>query len=403
MYCSRVLNTKIRDSSDVLVGRLKDIGIVPSSGQYPALRYLLIEPTRKLVTPSAISFEYVANLSSDEITLTSIWKNIPEATLPEGVVLLNRDILDEQIVDVEGARVMRVNDLRIGSFENVLSVLGLDVSFRAILRRLGLSRFDFLNLFKVNLIDWRKAQLVKGVLKLDTISKDLTKLHPADLANIIEDLNVKHGSSLVGSLESVRAAHVIEEMDPEVQKTIIKYLGPERAAAIVDKMSTDEVVDMLQTMSKSEAAKFLSFLQNTKSKKIERLIKYPDDTAGGLMTLDYMSARPSWTVAETIEEIKKVSPSLRTLLYVYITSDDWFLQGVVSVRTLLVADPTQTLKQLMKPLPKRSTLRPRHSLKEVVRIMTKYDLFTAAVLDKDRKLAGVVTIDDVMRQLAPNA
>jgi magnesium transporter len=87
----------------------------------------------------------------------------------------------------------------------------------------------------------------------------------------------------------------------------------------------------------------------------------------------------------------------------YVTSDDWALLGVVSLRTLLVADPTQTLKQIMKPLPRRSTLRPRHKLKEVVRIMTKYDLFTAAVVDKDRHLAGVVTIDDVMRQLAPRA
>lgn len=376
---------------------------MPEAGQYPALLYLLIAPRGKTNHTICVSFDSVANLSSDEITLKSLWKNIPEASVAPGAVFLNRDILDEQIVDVEGARVMRVNDLKLGSLEGALRVLGIDVSFRGILRRLGLSRFDVLNVFSVNMIDWRKAQLVKGVLKLDTISKDLTKLHPADLANIIEDLNLKHASSLVGSLTSERAAHVVEEMDPAVQKNIIQYLGAERAAQIVNSMSADEAADLLQQLPKDQARQFLASLQNAKSKKIERLIKYPDDTAGGIMTLDYMSARPDWTVAETIEEIKKVSPSLRTLLYVYVTSKDWLLIGVVSLRTLLLADQNQTLKQLMKPIPKRSTLRPRFRLKEIIRIMTKYDLFTAAVVDKERRLVGIVTIDDVMRQLSPNA
>lgn len=403
MYFSRVLNTKIRDSSDALVGRLADIAIIPEAGQYPALGYIFIRPTRKAAETVVIAFDQVANLSSDEITLKGLWKNIVETPAPKESVRLSRDIMDEQIVDVEGARVMRVNDLKIGSLDGLLRVLGIDVSFRGILRRLGLSGLDVFNIFNVNLIDWRKAHLVRGALKLDTISKDLIKLHPADLANIVEELSVKNASSLVGSLPGERAAHVVEEMDPAIQKTIIQYLGPERAAEIFNNMSVDEAVDLLQTLPKGDAAKFLSFLQNTKSKKIERLIKYPDDTAGGLMTLDYMSARPDWTVAQTVEEIRKISPTLRTMLYVYVTDADWVLRGVVSVRTLLVAEQNQILRQLFKPIAKRSTLRPRNKIKEVIRIMTKYDLFSAAVVDKERRLVGVVTIDDVMRQVAPNA
>lgn len=400
-YFSQLLKTPVTDSADSVAGKLKDILISAEVGAYNPLRFLVIRA--KDGTEAFVPYEYVASISRSEIALGSQWAKIPR-TKPEGnYIFLKRDVLDQQIVDVEGARVVRVNDLKIGLFENKMCVLGIDVSFKGIFRRLGIAALDWFDLFKVNLIDWRKAQLVKGALKLNIISKDLTRLHPADLANIVESLTVKHGSRLVRSLAASDAAHVLEELDPETQKTLVNYLGPDRAAKIMQEMSIDETVDLLQMMPRDQARKFLAALQGNKLQRVKNLIQYDKNTAGGLMTTDFVAARPDWTVAQAIGEVRRLSPTLRSIIHVYITDHDGYFKGSVSLRGLLVANSEQPLKDLMKRFPKRSTLRLDQSIKEVVRVMTKYDLYTAAVTDRENKLAGVVTIDDVMRHLVPRA
>lgn len=402
MYLSHLLKKPVQDSADAAVGRLKDILIFPRPGIYAPLAFLAVE-RRVKHDRLFIPYEFVATISGEGITLKHLTGTIPPVTLPHDVVWLARDILDQQIVDVEGARVVRVNDLKVAAVEDVMCVVGIDISWRGVLRRLGLSRFDIFNIFKVNLIDWRKAQPVRGVLKLDTPAPQLTTLHPADLANIIEDLTIKHGSTLVNALDSQVAAKVVGEMDPELQKTIIRYLGPERAAHILERMSIDEAVDLLKLMPRDKARQLLSFLQQPQSRRLEKLLPYPNDTAGGLMSLEFMQARPEWTVRETTEEVKRISPTLRSLLYIYITDQTGKFKGTVSLRRLLTASPESRLKEVMKKLPKNSLLRVTDHVDTVVKIMTKYNLYTAAVLDRENKLTGVLTIDDVMRYLVPHA
>ncbi len=401
IYFSELIRAKVRDSSDQVIGRLVDIVIRPDNGSYPALQFLAVKSSRKQLV--FVPYEFVANLGGGSITLRTLKKNISSAGPLDNDIWLQRDVIDQQIVDVEGARVVRVNDLRFGVFENQMCVLGIDVSFKGILRRLGLAAFDIFELAKVHLIDWRKAQVVGRVLKLDTISKDLTRLHPADLANIVEDLTVKQGSRLVRSLDAAAAAHVLEELDPHIQKTLINYLGPERAASIVDQMSVDETVDLLKMLPLDEARKFLSYLQGGKLKKVEKLISYPDDTAGGMMMVDYMYVRPEWTVEQAIAEIRRISPKLRSIVHVYVTDEEGKFKGSVSVRRLLLAQPHEVVKNIMKRLHKRTVLKLDQSIKDVITVMTKYDLYTAAVLDKEHRLVGVVSIDDVMRHLVPHA
>ncbi len=402
LYLSELLKRPIRDSSDTKVGRLVDIVISPRAGEYPPLLFLVME-AKRTEQRIFISYAYVANVSREEIALKHLFKTIPEGAPADGAVWLCRDILDEQIVDVEGARVVRVNDLRLGTFENQLCVLGIDVSFKGLLRRLGLSGMDVFEMWPVNLIDWRKAQLVKGVLKLDTILKDLVKIHPADLANIVEDLSLKQGGKLVRSLDAAAAAHVLEELDPHIQKTLVHYLGPERASQIVAQMSVDETVDLLKMLPKQEATEFLSYIQGSKLAKVKKLISYSEDSAGGLMTTEHVAARPDWTVLQTIDEVRRLSDRMRSIVHVYITDDEGYFKGSVSLRRLLLARPGDALKNIMKRLPKRNVLKIDDSINKVIKMMTKYDLYTAAVLDKEHKLVGVVTIDDVMRHLVPNA
>lgn len=403
-YLSELLNHKVKDSADEVVGRLKDILISSKASEYQPLEFLVVE-NKETGDNILIPYSLVGNFSRRFIFLKAPIKKIP--VTPEaadgGWVYLNRDVMDEQIVDVAGARLVRVNDLRLSIFKDKMSVVGIDVSTKGLLRRLGLDWLDFGDWLKVNLIDWRHTQPVRGILKLDTAAKNLNKLHPADLANVIEDLNVKAGSQLVVSLDAKSAAKVLEEVDPHLQKVLVKYLGPEKMSSILGQMSTDEIVDLLRTMTKEEARIFLSYLQNQKAKKIEKLIKYEDDTAGGLMTAEFIRVRPEWTVEQVIAEIKKHSANLRSIIYVYVLEDDDKFLGTVSLRWLLVSDPHKLVKDLVKHVPHTSVLNADQDIEEVIKVMTKYDLYTAAVLDKEHHMLGVVTIDDVMRHLAPQA
>jgi magnesium transporter len=168
-------------------------------------------------------------------------------------------------------------------------------------------------------------------------------------------------------------------------------------------MSTDEIVDLLKTMPKEEARIFLSYLQNQKAKKIEKLIKYEDDTAGGLMTAEYIRVRPEWTVEEAVAEVKKLSPTLRSVLYVYVLDEEDKFFGAVSLRWLVVSEASKKIRELLKTFPASSVLQVDQDIEDVIKVMTKYDLYTAVVLDKEQRMLGTVTIDDVMRHLVPQA
>jgi magnesium transporter len=403
-YISELLNNKIFDSSDATVGKLQDILIAPKEGSFQPLEFLVIKDFKGGI--KFVPYEFVENFNSSEISLKNLFNNIALTKLPGGnYIHLKKDVLDKQIVDIAGTRVVRVNDLRIGTVENKMCVLGIDPSFKGLLRRLGFADSFLTRPFEVKLIDWRQAKLLAGSapLQLNTAVEQLSELHPADLANIVEDLDIKYGSSLLASLGSAEAARVLEEVDPQLQTTLVKHLGPERAGKILSQMSSDEFADLVKTLSSEETKNFLSNVSASRAQSLQKLISYPDNTAGGLMTLDFFSARPQWTVAETIEEMKKISETMRSIAHVYITQDNGKFVGAVSMRRLILASKDEKLSRLAKDFPSHSTLKPHDRVQKVIHLMTKYNLYTAAVLDKEKKLVGVVTIDDVMRLLAPKA
>ncbi|EKD43710.1 MAG: cation transporte [uncultured bacterium] len=402
-YLSKLLNTKISDSADEIVGKLEDVLVRPKSGEYSPLEYLVVKkPHQKKRV--YVPYEAVENFSSEEVSLRTLFSKINFLEeVPEHYIFLNRDVMDQQIVDISGARVVRVNDLRIGDFESKMCVLGIDVSIRGLLRRLGVVWLDVFNWSKVNLIDWRKTQPVKGMLKLDSVSKDLIKLHPADIANIVEDLSVKQGSNLVLSLDKNMAARVFEEIDPEIQKLLISRLNPEHAARISERMSIDELVDLIQSLPEHQSKQLMEFVEQDRAKKIKKLLSYEDDTAGGLMTTEYLSGLPDDTVTEAIEKIRSLSDTFSSINYIYIVDEKGKYKGVLSFRRLLLANQESQLKNIMKKSEHLPVLHPAQSIKHVAHLMTKYNLNSAAVIDDNNKFLGIVTVDDVMRVLVPKA
>jgi CBS domain-containing protein len=402
IYLSHLLKSVVEDSSDNEVGELRDILVKQDSDGYPFADAILVKDKKhkKIV---AIPFKYVENLSKGEVSLSKIYSKIEPVDVSKNHIYLMRDILDNQIIDVNGIRVVRVNDVKLAMIEGDLSVVGLDVSFKGILRRLDLAWLDFFNFFKVNLINWSDAQHVHGTLQLKTVSDKLNRLHPADLANIVESLNLKQGTKLLSSMDTKNSAKILEEVSPALQKTLVGMLDKHQALEIVEKMSIDELADLIQSMPYHKAKQFLSDLHSDKLQKIEELLLYPEDTAGGLMTNEFITALPNWTKEDAIKKIKEVSKKYRTISYIYVVDKNEKFMGPISMRSLLIADKNVKLKKLLKPIKTLVTLRPDNSLHEVVNLMTKYDLFTATVLNKKGRLLGIVTLDDVMRCLAPAA
>ncbi len=402
IYLSHLVKSVVEDSSDKEIGELRDILVKQDADGYPFADLILVKDKnhKKVV---AIPFKYVENLSKGEVTLNKIYSKIETADVTKSHIYLMKDILDNQIIDVNGIRVVRVNDVKLAMIDGDLSVVGLDISFKGILRRMGMAWMDYFNMFKVNLINWRDAQHVHGTLQLNTVSEKLNRLHPADLANIVESLNIKQGSKLLSSMDTKNSAKILEEVNPTLQKALVGMLDKGQALKIVEKMSIDELADLIQSMPYHKAKQFLSDLHSDKLEKIEELLLYPEDTAGGLMTNEFITAFPNWTKEDAIRKIKEVSKKYRTISYIYVIDKNEKFIGPVSMRSLVVADQNVKLKTLLKPVKKLVTLRPDNSMHEVVNIMTKYDLFTATVVNRKGRLLGIVTLDDVMRCLAPTA
>ncbi|OGL88945.1 hypothetical protein A3I42_00720 [Candidatus Uhrbacteria bacterium RIFCSPLOWO2_02_FULL_49_11] len=398
LFLSTLRNAPVYDSSFVLVGKYKDIIASVVADQYAPVKSLvvtLIKGKGELIIP----WNVVENASRVGIHLSTLLTRVAPVQENGIDIRLREKVLDHQIVDITGARVVRVNDLQLGTIEGRMCVIAIDVSQKALLRRLNLDWVDLFNLIPVKLIDWRQANLVSGSVQVAALSKDVVHMHPADIATIVGDLNVNQGSELVKSLDLATAARVFEEIDPETRRILVKAMSPDKVALITDKMPLDEVVDLLKSLPAATCKELLSHLQSSRAATAERLLQYANHSAGGLMTTEFIKCSLTRTVAQVIEEIKKRSFTFRFIHYVYVVDEENRFVGVASFRRLITSDPNQTVQEVMRDRRGLKVLRPEQPLREVAVIMAKYKLFSAAVVDKKRQLLGVITMDDIMRQL----
>lgn len=402
LYYSALVNAKVRDSNDEAIGRIADIAIDASQHrEFPPIRGILARVKKgKRVFVSA---DNVAAWSHDGVSLKPGAAEFADE-IPNGETLcVGKTVLDHQIVDLSGARVVRVNDLRFGPVHGVMCLLAIDVSASGLLRRLGLGGL-FLRPFKPHFLEWQDVHLIGDKLKLHVGRQNLVKLHAADIANIIEKLNVKQGSLLLNSLDQATAAKVLEEIRPDIQKIMVENLGIERATAIMEKMSMDELVDLIQLLPARESREIINKLPVEKNaSRVKKILEYDEDTAGGLMTTEFISAHLDTQVSEVIEKIKRDSHYHRAIHFVYVVDDKKHYLGVASLRRLIVADSSQKIKEVMKRSRRTPVVNVEQSLAEVASIMTKYNLLSVAVLDNNKKLLGIVTVDDIMRCLVPKA
>lgn len=323
-------------------------------------------------------------------------------------LLLVRDILDKQIVDVNGEKVVRVNDIRLEGHNGDAVLSAVDVGIRGLLRRLGIERRSeqistFLKLpLPWSLIAWNYIQPLTTELKAITLTvprQMVAALHPADIAELINQVSRDEGAALFTDLDTKTAAETLSEVEPQRQVELITGLDAERAADIIEEMPPDEASDVLGDLPAEKAKEILEHVEQDEAREIQQLLAYNENTAGGLMTTAFVAYPPETAVQEAIARFRTDAASVEHAYHIYVVAPDQRLVGTISLRELLLADPEATLAAIAQAKPR--TAPPETDQKAIATLMAKYNLIALPIVDAARHLLGVVTIDDVIAHLPP--
>jgi CBS domain-containing protein len=337
-----------------------------------------------------------------------VLRNAPSVpALPDEIALyLIKDLFDKQIVDVDGRKVVRINDLEIANTGGTLRVVAADIGVGGLLRRLGAGRFaqGLLDRIPRTVIAWNNVAPISDLnpseVTLSVSESRLSRLHPSELADIISELSAKDAARVVGSLDDETAADAFEHLDADVQQSIIADLGEDRAADIIEEMDADDAADLLGELDEVQRAALLAKIEDRAyAGELKDLVEYETDTAGGLMTTDYVWIFPHRTTAATIAKIREIGPESEFIYYLYVTDDRRKLLGTISLRTLLLALPTAFIHKLMDT--DIVSVAADTSAEDVASTIARYDLLAVPVLDDEGNMLGIVTVDDAIDAIIP--
>lgn len=402
-YLSRVLGRKAYSTSNIPIGRIGDIlvSLEPGNPRVIALR-VRTGTGPVLLDYAAISFteengQYVFRCADINQTL-------PE--MPANAVFLKNNVLDRQLVDINGKKLVRVNDIRIAHMAAGTFVVAVDVGPEGILRRLGVAKplKRLLQPFRIGipsrLVLWDEVETIDfgdSNIKLSAAYSKLETLHASELADLIEGMDANVQAGVFASLSEERAADVLEEMEDGAQLSIIDRLPVDKMADVLERMPSDEAADVLEAVSEEKAEKLLSEMDSASSQEVRELLEYDEDEVGSLMSTDYLSFGQSLTVDEVISELRKAKPETDTIYYLYVVDEGQRLLATVSLRDLILAGPGTRLSDVMNR--KIVYLHDTDKIDTVGEIVSKYSLLAVPVVDKDDVLSGVVIIDDIVYTL----
>jgi CBS domain-containing protein/sporulation protein YlmC with PRC-barrel domain len=406
LFVSEVFKKPVLDQSGEEIGKLKDI-IVGQGDPFPAITALLVSAAKQFFV---IPWQQVNLFNKRVISVNLVRSQLQPGEPPAAEIRMCRDLLDKQIVDIHGAKLVRVNDLKLGDVNGKMCLIAVDIGLRGILRRIGLEkqgeRISSLLRYRLskNLIGWHYLQPVEPKLSKLTLTvsrQKVSRMHPADLAEIISEVSQKERSAIFGTLDVETAAEALHELEPSVQADIIDDLGKDKASDILEQMPPDEAADVLGDLPEEKAEELINLMEHEEAQEVKELLEHEEDTAGGLMTTEYLAFPPDMTVDDAIRELRLEAPDAETVYYLYITDDQERLLGVLSLKDLILARPERSLRDIMKSHVKTLSLEAEQ--KDVAEFISKYNLLAAPVVDERQVLHGIVTVDDVVDFLLPPA
>lgn len=397
LYTS-ILGRKVYDEFGDVLGTLRDIYVTTEEGYPRVIGYKL----KKDGILFHYEFRYIEFTNKDGGFRIKT-RGSKEILPMKYSYLLSENLLDKKIVDINGKQVVRVNDLRIAEISGEYRVVGVEVGPLARYRRLkiaGFMKFLYKTMRKdleeivLKWDDVESLEMVDNNLKIHVPYKKLSKMHPADLADILEDLDTISRKQVLESLDEDLAADTLEEIDSEYKGTIIKELSDSRTVEVLENMPSDEIADLLDDLDEEEREKILVNLEKEDADEVKELLQYEDETVGSIMSKEFISVNLDITVGDAIEILKEMKPDEEVMYYIYITDKYNHIQGVVPLKDLIIYDSETKLKEIMDEVVSR--VKHDDEINEVVEVAAKYDLNSVPVVDEFDCIIGIVIIHDLI-------
>ena len=402
---SELLGASVRDPAGAVRGRVREIAVVPEE-HGTRVAYLIVKTAEgDRMLPAAAVKSCGATVRS--ATEPSTWDRYVSS---DGVLLLKRDLLDQQIIDVHGRKVVRVNDVDLDATpvnsHIALTVVSVDVGARGAIRRLGrgvvpaFTLRALLEKIPPRVIPWQYVDLLETDparrVKLKIAYEGLSKLHPADIADIVEDLPAAEREAVFETLDEGVAAEALEEIDPDIQVSILESLDSNRAADIVEEMDPDAAADLLGDLSEDRSGEILKEMEPEERQEVSDLLAFGEHTAAGRMTTEFIAVNDAGVVDDAIDALKTFEGSREALATIYLTGAAHKLTGAVPLVRIATSSHTAPLSGLSEPY---VACAPDTPDDEVAELFDKYNLITLAVIDEHGRLAGIITADDVIAML----
>lgn len=400
-YLSKVLNQNVYDELEDNIGKLYDIYVTTDKG-YPRVIGYKIKKGREIFNYEFRNIEILKEGKALTLRVRGVKDIIPR----KFSYLLSKNLLNKQIVDVNGKKVVKVNDLIMNKIGGEIRVVSVESGIIAASRKYKLDGIikNFYNILGKNpresTITWESVQsleMVEDSLKLTEPYGKLTKLHPADLADILEGLDTEARNKVFESLDKDLAADTLEVLQPEIQVDILSTINNMRAQEILEKMPKDEIADILDEMREIDAEKILLNFNKDDEEEIRNLMNYEDEVVGSIMNKDFISFNVNITALETIEILRELKPEDEVMHYIYIMDEDKKLKGFISLRNLVLSNPQQKLQEIMDD--KVIKIKDCQEIEDAVELALKYDLISLPVVDQDEKLCGIVIMNDIIEEL----
>jgi magnesium transporter len=402
IHLSEVIDLPVYDGQGTRLGRVADLRVDTLLSRVDCL---LVKRGKAV---SVFSWSGVKTFSPENRRIMLTAQAVPELSsdADNEAVLLKRDVLDRQIIDIQGHKVVRVNDIMLETVGDALVLKRVEVGLAGAMRRL------FAGFLSPRLVRRLAAGLPEQAILWDYVGliephssrirlkvhQQLARMHPADLADIIEDLGRVERSVIVAQMAPDIAAEALAEAEPSVQATIVETMRTDQAADVLEEMQPDEAADVLGELPKARSQELLEAMEEEEAKDVRQLLVFAEDTAGGLMTSDYFKARAGWSVKETLAKLREADRDLLSeVSEIPVAGDDDRLVGVVSLVHLVRATPDDALTGFLQPeLP---AVTPAAPFGEVLERFEKYHLRTLCVTDEFGVLVGLISIEDVLRRL----
>ena len=405
-FLSELLNKTVYDSRNEAVGKCVDVYVNPDAG-FPAVAAIGLLRGGQEYLLSALD---LAHMDHKRIVCNGRLRDLTLYEPKGNEIGLAKQVLDKQIIDINGKRVVRVNDLQFTYAMGKYRLVAVDATPVGLARRVGLER-PLNRVFKViggraqsGSIPWDQVDptaIGPAGIPLKVARNDLAKMHRADLADIVEQLDSEAQSYVFSTLDPEVAADVMEEIEPELQAAAMESIEPERAADILEEMAPDEAADVLGDLSAARAADLLSRMDHEEAEDVRELLAYPEDSTGGIMTTDYIAIPAELTAEQTLERMRELAPDAKTSYYLYVTEADEILIGVISLRDLVVSPLDTPVRDFMaSPVIQVQAADP---LEEVAAVLAKYNLLAVPVTDAHGRMLGIVTVDDALEAVIPGA